>query len=323
MGGAGQIVKTQYGLGRFMDRYAPIPTPEQLERLGDDLGAPLTYDYRILGGLGGTMDVLRVEETGKRVVLKRYWIPDAEDNDEPAESEYRILTLARKHGVPAPSPLWVDRIGLFPERAVVMTFVEGDVVLDPLDPLHWAAQMAKTLHRVHGIRIGPTDDDLFPTIGWDDSHSSEEAVREHPLGPELWEARLAALGAVVPEDLVYVHHDFWPGNTLWINERLVAVVDWEGGCIADPALDVAYCALDLRLLGLEEAADHFVKTYREVSGRTLGNLPYWDLLALSRPMPDISMWVPGWQAMGIEMTPEAARLRHVELIQAALHGSSS
>ena len=52
-----------------------------------------------------------------------------------------------------------------------------------------------------------------------------------------------------------------------------------------------------------------------------GNLPYWDLLALSRPMPDIAMWVPGWQAMGIDMTPEAARRRHAELIRAALDRS--
>lgn len=299
-----------------MDRYAPIPTPEQLQRLGDDLGAPMSYDYRIFGGLGGTIDVLKLG--ADKVVLKRYWIPDPEDDDEPAESEYRILTLAREQGVPAPDPLWIDRMELFRERAVTMSFLEGNVVLDPVDPLAWAGQLARTLHAIHEIRIEPADDDLFPTIGWDDSHSSEESVKEHPLGRELWEARLAAVKALVPEDLVYVHHDYWPGNTLWIDERLVAVVDWEGGCIADPALDVAYCALDLRLLGREEAADHFVETYREVSGRALGNLPYWDLLALSRPMPDIAMWVPGWQAMGIDMTPDVARSRHAELIRTAL-----
>ena len=140
-----------------------------------------------------------------------------------------------------------------------MSFLEGRVVLDPVDPLDWAAQLAGTLHSIHGIRTGPDDGALFPTIDSDDRHSSEEVVKRHPLGLKLWEARLEAVGSLVPEERVYAHHDYWPGNTLWIDETLVAVVDWEGGCIADPALDVAYCALDLRLLGLDDAAEHFVE----------------------------------------------------------------
>ncbi len=302
-----------------MDHYAPLPTNVQLEALSTELSGKVRFDHRIVGGLGGTMDVLRYVETGRRVVLKRYWIPEPGDDDAPAEGEYRILALAEEHGVPAPTPLWVDRIGLFPERAVVMSFLEGKVVLDPVDPLHWAAQLATTLNSIHGIRTDPSDDDLFPAIGWDDGHSSEEAVKQHHLGRELWEVRLAVAASLVPEDQVYVHHDYWPGNTLWIDESLVAVVDWEGGCIADPALDVAYCSLDLRLLGLEEAAEHFTEIYREISGRALANLLYWELLALCRPMPDVAMWVPGWQAMGVGMTPEVARGRHTELIRAALN----
>jgi len=301
-----------------MDRYAPIPTPEQLERLGDDLGARLRYDYRIIGGLGGTMDVLRADE--ERVVLKRYWLPEpAEVN--PAESEYGALTLAATHGIPVPSPLWVDRVGLFPERAVVLSFLEGGVLLDPADPLDWASQLATALSGIHGIDPAAADPLLFPVMGHDDGHSSEAAVRQHPLGLELWSKLKHAIDSLIPEDVVYVHHDYWPGNTLWIDEKLVAVVDWEGGSIADPALDVAYCALDLRLLGMDDAADHFVGVYQEVSGRGLANLGYWHLAALCRPMPDIAQWVPGWRAMGFETSSEEARQRHTELIAIALEGN--
>jgi aminoglycoside phosphotransferase (APT) family kinase protein len=261
------------------------------------------------------MDVLRHEASGQRVVLKRYWMPGDDEHEEPAESEFRILTLAREHGIPAPEPIWIDRAWLFPERAVVMSFLEGRVILEPADPMDWAAQLATTLHGIHQIRPSPADHALFPTIDSDDGHSSEDAVKEHPLGEQLWQARLEALGTLVPGEKVYSHHDYWPGNTLWVDQDLVAVVDWEGGCIADPALDVAYCALDLRLLGLDPAAAHFVDVYRRVSGRSLENLRYWQLTALCRPMPDISMWVPGWQAMGFETTPEAARARHVKLIR--------
>jgi hypothetical protein len=35
-------------------------------------------------------------------------------------------------------------------------------------------------------------------------------------------------------------------------------------------------------------------------------------------MPDIEMWVPGWHAMGVDISLDAARERHFELIEGAL-----
>ena len=302
-----------------MDHYAPLPTVEQLDALGVELGRLTRFDRRIVGGLGGTVDVLIVgDDPGEAVVLKRYWLPEP-DEVSPAESEFRALALAAKHGVAAPAPIWVDRIGLFPERAIVISFVEGQVVLDPADPIDWAAQLAAALNSIHGIRTTPADQALFPELGDDDSHyQGREALEQHPLGKELWVRRIGAIDSLQPVDPVYVHHDFWSGNTLWIDDALVAVLDWEGGTIADPAIDVAYCALDIRLLGLEEAAGHFVEVYRELSGRDLPNLWYWELQALTRPMPDIAIWVPSWQAMGIEISVDEARRRHAALIAAAL-----
>ncbi len=302
-----------------MDHYAPLPTDEQLEALGRAMGQATRFDRRIVGGLGGTVDVLIVgNDPGEAVVLKRYWLPEPGEIS-PAESEFRALALAAEHGISAPSPIWVDRIGLFPERAIVISFVEGRIVIDPADPIDWAGQLAAALNSIHGIRTTPGDQELFPELGEDDSHyPGPEALEQHPLGRELWAKRVEAVDSLQLVDPVYVHHDFWSGNTLWIDDSLVAVLDWEGGTIADPAIDVAYCALDIRLLGLEEAADHFVEVYRELSGRDLSNLRYWELLALSRPMPDIAMWVPSWQAMGVEISADEARRRHAALITAAL-----
>jgi len=302
-----------------VDEYAPLPSADQLRILGDELGFPLRFDHRVIGGLGGTVDVLTdSSDPGKRVVLKRYWVPEP-DEVSPAEGEFRALELAAEHGVPAPSPIWVDRIGLFPERAIVISFVEGRVVLDPADPIDWAAQLAAALDSIHGIRTTTADQALFPDFGDDDSHyPGPEALRQHPLGRKLWARRAEAVDSLQAVDPVYVHHDFWSGNTLWIDDALVAVLDWEGGSIADPAIDVAYCALDIRLLGLEEAAGHFVEVYRELSRRDLPNLRYWELMALCRPMPDIAIWVPAWQSMGVEISADEARLRHTAMITAAL-----
>lgn len=301
-----------------MDHYAPIPTDVQLAALADELGEPVTFSHRIEGGLACTMDVLLMGPDRKRVVLRRYWPPEPHEVD-PSLAESRALILAANHGIPAPAPLWRDRSGLFEERAIVLSFLEGAVLLVPDDPVDWAAQLAHVLVAIHRIQPSEDDSHLFPILEpGEDDHTSEAAVTGHRLGRQLWDRRNAALRklqAVVP---VYVHHDFWAGNTLWRDARLVAVVDWEGGSIGDPSIDVAYCAFDMRLLGLDRAAEHFIHTYRRVSGRTLENLGYWKLLALCRPMPDIAIWVPGWKAMGVDMSVGAARDRHDRLIREAL-----
>ena len=100
-----------------MRHNAPLPSAEQLDALGRDLGRPTRFDQRIVGGLGGTVDVLIVgHDPGEAVVLKRYWLPQSAEIS-PAEIEFRALALAVEQGVSAPIPIWIDRIGLFPARA--------------------------------------------------------------------------------------------------------------------------------------------------------------------------------------------------------------
>ncbi len=253
MGTATGLVKTGRNTPEYaedVDRYAPLPTVEQLGVLGEGIGETIRFHHRIVGGLGGTVDVLLVGAgAGERVVLKRYWLPEAGEIS-PAESEFRALALAAENGISAPSPIWIDRIGLFPERAIVISHVEGAVLLQPADPIDWAAQLADALVAIHRIQPASADRDLFPELGDDDSHyPGPETLEQHPLGRELWARRVEAADFLQPVDSGYVHHDFWSGNTLWIADSLVAVLDWEGGTIADPAIDVAYCALDIRLLG--------------------------------------------------------------------------
>jgi thiamine kinase-like enzyme len=299
--------------------YAPLPTPDQIEALSNQLGLGVIHDHRIHGGLGGTMDVLRRED-GDLVVLKRYWLPDG-DEVSPAESEFRALALAAEHGVPAPAPLWIDRIGLFPERAVVTSFIKGAILIQPSDPLDWAAQLAEALVRIHQIQPSAEDAATFPTLSagrWPHEDDYPFAAGEHPLCERLRSTRRRAMASLQPESTVYLHHDYWPGNTMWYGDQLIAVVDWEGGVIGDPAIDVATCSFDIAILGLEDAAGHFVEEYRDLSGRLLPNLAYWDLMAVGRPLPDIAVWVPGLQAMGIDIDVDEARDRHTALIEAAL-----
>lgn len=62
------------------------------------------------------------------------------------------------------------------------------------------------------------------------------------------------------------------------------------------------CPSDIRMLGQDQAADHFVDGYRQLSRRPL--LPrYWEMFAPCNAMPDIAVWLAGWQALGFDIRP--------------------
>ena len=262
------------------------------------------------------MDVLG--DNGTRLVLRRYHPAYAERGEDAAARENRALELLQKTSVPVPSPIWVDTDGVFDEQAIVISYVSGSPDLTPAHPFEWAENLARALARIHSVSVLDEDQDVFlPTAGEDERRITEnpELVLEHPLGEQLLRRRVQLGQQRVDLPQVFSHSDFWPGNTLWNNGTLEAVVDWEAPGISDREMDVAYCALDLRYLGMDKVADRFVSEYKEASGDTLPNLEFWEAVALCRPMPDIASWVPAWDAMGRSISEDEARAKHTGAIE--------
>jgi aminoglycoside phosphotransferase (APT) family kinase protein len=299
--------------------YAPLPTEEQLARVGDAIGAgSLLHSSRIERGLGCTMDVL--SDGGNRLVLRRYG-PWYDGEVSAAVRETRALELMQKANIPAPAPIWVDTAGVFDEDAILISFVEGSPDLTPSHPFEWAEQLARVLARIHDVQLDDADRELFPPgAGEDERKISEqpELVLEHPLGEELLRRRVLLGQRRVEGETVFSHTDFWPGNTLWDDGELTAVVDWESPATGDPEMDVAYCSLDIRYLGMDKVADRFVETYRDTTGHSLPNLSHWEAVGLCRPMPDIAQWVPAWVAMGRDIDESKARARYTEVLESFL-----
>ncbi len=271
---------------------------------------------RIETAMGSTMDVLKDGST--RMVLRRYAASHAEHGEDLASRETRALELMQKNNIPAPAPLWIDSDSVFDEQAIVTSFVQGEPELSPADPFDWAEKLATTLARIHDIRLDADDLALFTAAAEDAERKSLEGleqVAEHPLGEDLLRRRLLLDDRRVETSVVFSHTDYWPGNTLWQNGDLVAVVDWESPAMGDRAMDVAYCTLDIRYLGMDKVADRFVAAYRDATGIELANLGYWEAVGLCRPMPDIGRWVPAWNSMGRPITEDQARLRHTQLIE--------
>ena len=298
-------------------QYAPLPTDEQLQRVRDAIGASsLTHAKRLDAGLSCTMDVLTDGST--RMVLRRYG-PWAEETERrPVDRETRALELAQRANIPAPAPIWSDLDGVFDEQAIVISFVDGQANLTPSNPFDWAEQLAAVLVRIHEIRLDESDLQIFPPGAGEDANriaASPEVVLDHPLGEDLLRRRVLLGSSGADSESVFSHTDFWPGNTLWKEGDLAAVVDWESPATGEREMDVAYCALDIRYLGMDKVADHFIRSYREATGASLAHLSHWEAVGLCRPMPDIAQWVPAWRGLGKDISEDTARSRYTQVLQ--------
>jgi aminoglycoside/choline kinase family phosphotransferase len=88
-----------------------------------------------------------------------------------------------------------------------------------------------------------------------------------------------------------LHGDFWPGNTLWRDGRLVGVIDWEDAAIGDPLADVANARLELLWAFGADTDEDFTRRYAAAMPAVdLTDLPCWDLEADRRLTGRIGEW---------------------------------
>ena len=180
-------------------------------------------------------------------------------------AEASVLRSVRAASIPVPAVLYVDAAGCYlGAPAVVLEYITGEVGLHPADPLAAAMELAGWLAAIHAVRP-PAALDLRPV--------------ERPPG-------LADQG----EQPVLLHGDFWPGNTIWQDGRLAAIVDWEDAAVGDGLADVANARLELTWFWGEAAADAFTRSYGASAGRSLAGLPAWDRHVAERKTTQIGRW---------------------------------
>ena len=259
-------------------------------------------DHRLLSltpaaaAFTNSVHILRCESPSgneTRLAVKRM----TDDPDpERASADFHGLRIARKHGIPAPEPLYLDRTGdLLGLPGIVSGFVEGEQVSYPKDVRSWSLDIARMLIRVHDIRPSAEDRRHIYDGRWMGLYflrdSWPETMAGHPLAAPIFEAVLelrAGLRRVRP---VFLHMDYWPGNILWSRGRISGLVDWDASSYGDPALDVAYFRMNMYLRGIKEAADIFLDYYQSESG-PVENLGFWELACAARPLPAPALWLP-------------------------------
>lgn len=274
---------------RLIQRFAP--------------GATLLSATPLSGGVSARVTALTIalqDGATQKLIVRRHGAADLARNPHIAADEFKLLHFLHAAGFPAPAPLYVCD-DIFPTPCLVVSYIEGGpapstssgdlagVAAAP-DVLQ---QLAAQLAALHRLAVAPRDLAFLPEQAQHVANKLNAPPASPGDSPDERRTR-AALQALWPlpsrNPPVLLHGDFWPGNTLWRDGRLVAVIDWEDAARGDPLADLAISRLELLWAFGADAMQSFTQHYQTLNPLDLAALPAWDLYAALRQLSTLSGW---------------------------------
>jgi aminoglycoside phosphotransferase (APT) family kinase protein len=196
-------------------------------------------------------------------------------------NEVRVLSRLGSLGDLAPSLIAVDDS---PDGPAILTQrLPGSPPVPDLPVVRIAARLAPVLARVHAV----DGDGLRPA-------PESAPIGDSPIARRAqddWSDLDRAGGGLT-------HWDFWCGNTLWSGDTVTGVVDWSGARHGPRGIDLAWCRLDLVLMGDPGAADVLLTGYLDASGATVDDMAAWDRQAAAQAEPVVEEWSANYVAIG-------------------------
>lgn len=253
-------------------------------------GARLLDIRRLTGGVSAdvhALDMAPRDQPLRTVVVRQLrrhaWTTTGED---PVGREFALICAVHRAGIPVPEPLAAESD---PDAAtgafLAMAFADGttEITEDRLD--NRLGVMARTLAGIHaaprdGLPSLPLRMDPRPEV-FDFLTPDRRALAD-------WLAACPDTACHDPPRLL--HGDFWPGNLLWADDVLSAVLDWEDAAIGDPLSDVACTMLELTYLFGTAAAAAFARAYREHAPLDDARLPLWQVYVASAACRYMGGW---------------------------------
>jgi aminoglycoside phosphotransferase (APT) family kinase protein len=291
----------------------------------------LLRTWALKGGISAQMTALELllpDGQTKKMIVRRPGERAVQHNPHAAADEFNILQIVQSVGVSAQTPYYLDQSGeIFPDPYLVVEYIEGEPDYAPAIGSNHVVQMATQLAKIHSVDSATLDLSFLPK----QAERFAGAFKERPvkLDHSLDEGRIRkVLEAVWPlpqrSETVLLHGDFWPGNVLWKNGQLVAVIDWEDAEVGNPLVDFAISRLDILWIFGVDAMNDFTRHYQSLTNLDFTHLPYWDLYAALRPMSRIAEWADEWPELGRkDITEQTMRDGHKWFITQAFEKLSS
>jgi aminoglycoside phosphotransferase (APT) family kinase protein len=292
---------------------SPIADPVETERtltgflpkwLSERIGRPVAAVNvrRLTGGWSAENWLVQIEDdkssSSTPYVLK--WIPPGGLSTTAGGLRFQadVMAAVRQHGVPAPTVRWIEESG---DTALGHPFIVMDQLPGTPAPryvsLRDAAQRKaldsylETLTRIHAIpSLG---DDLDARMGRPTERECSgfaiAEVEQHLADQDVPAVFVEAMDWLrsnrpAASEVTLIHGDANFSNYLFENGRVAAVLDWEHAMLLDPTRDLAQVCLGIQRFSPDTPEDRltmcgiFVNRYRELSGRELPDLRFWELL---------------------------------------------
>ena len=273
----------------------------------------LLRTWPLKGGISAQVTALEIEQPNghtQKMIVRQHGDRDLKRNPHLPADEFQLLHLLHTVGLATPTPYYLDQSNeIFPTPYLVIEYIEGQPEFSLSHTPDLLLQFATHLSSIHHIDCSQLDVSFLPQ----QSAIYTQKLRERPahLDGSLDEGLIRdVLEAAWPfpqhNPSVLLHGDFWPGNLLWRDGQLVAIIDWEDAAIGDPLADVANSRLEILWAFGIDALQHFTHLYQSLTPIDFTNLPYWDLCAALRSAFQIAEWATATDTL----TENTMRERH-------------
>lgn len=263
-----------------------------------DAAGELRDCRRLAGGISAVTTYIEVASSQgeiNRYVVRQHGGADLSRDPDIARHEFELLRLLKRNGVSVAQPMLYDEsCTILSSPYIVAAYVEGQVELEPQQSGYIACQLASQLAAIHRARISHTElpflADMYKAVS-DKLASKPDQLDESMSEGTIRMALMEAWPSLRQNEGTLLHGDYWPGNVLWKDGALAAVMDWEDAAWGDPLSDVGNARLELLWAYGEAAMEAFTEQYRqEMPQLAYESLHYWDLCAALRPASQLSGW---------------------------------
>lgn len=218
------------------------------------------------------LDIATSSGERRRVVFRRHRSDHFKQHGQSVTAkEYGLLAALHSRGFAVPEPYLCNRTDAVIAPYMIIEWIDGSTDVGIGDLAMALDQMAQFLVCLHSLdplslhlpELEQIEDPLIAIVPYLPPTKVGDQVR----------ASLTS-GALVREQnrSVLLHGDYWPGNLMWDQRRLVAVIDWEDACLGDPLADVATARVELLCQYGAEAMEQFTTRYLAMTDETTGPL---------------------------------------------------
>ncbi|MFE5429105.1 phosphotransferase family protein [Peribacillus simplex] len=256
-----------------------------------DQGNKLIRAWELKGGISAQVTGLEILQSSGRIVkiiVRQHGDNDLKRNPNIAADEHKLLGILKAAGLPVPMPYYFEQsCEIFSKPCILLEFIEGKSEFTPSNLNDHILQMAINLAKIHRVNCADLSLSFLPKV--ENTYvamlnKKERVILDETLNLSMIRDLLKSFMPLPSKNKeVILHGDYWPGNILWKEDKLVSIIDWEDSGLGDPLADLANSQLEISYHFGMQAMNDFTHQYKSMMPElNFTNLPFWQLFAALR-----------------------------------------